>query len=102
MPPVCFLSGIGLTARWPSFSIAHVLYHLLSGMETEKISFLYLQPVFVAAQPPRAVSRSSTGIPRPTLYMASAIYVKGITAGIPASAISAQISALEAPRALRL
>ena len=55
----------------------------------------------MAAQPPRAVSRSSAGSFLPTVYMASIISSSGMNWGIPASDISAAIRALETPAALR-
>ena len=45
----------------------------------------------MAAQPPRAVSRSSAGSFLPTVYMASIISSSGMNWGIPASDISAAI-----------
>ena len=65
-------------------------------------SFLRMaRPVGVAAQPPRAVSRRSGLIRRPTERIAITVSSKGIRLGMPASAISALISAFIAPSALR-
>ena len=61
-----------------------------------------LLAVGVAAKPPRAVSRRSGCIIRPTFFMASTTSSKGITLVIPASAISLHSTALTAPMALRL
>ena len=59
------------------------------------------QPVGVAAQPPRAVSRSSAGIFLPTEYMVSSISSKGMIWRMPLRAISAAVMAMAAPAALR-
>ena len=61
-------------------------------------SFLRMaRPVGVAAQPPRAVSRRSGLIRRPTERIAITVSSKGIRLGMPASAISALISAFITP-----
>ena len=57
------------------------------------------QPVGVAAQPPRAVSRSSAGIFLPTEYMVSSISSKGMIWRMPLRAISAAVMAMAAPAA---
>ena len=59
------------------------------------------QALFVTAQPPRAVSLSSTGILLPTLYIVSSISSNGMSCVIPASAISVATKAFATPEALR-
>ena len=55
----------------------------------------------VVAQPPRAVSRSSSGMRRPTAYMVSSISSNGMNWRMPASDSSAATRAFATPAALR-
>ena len=65
------------------------------------IRSLMALPVGVAARPPSAVSRSSIGIRVPTSPMQSITSSTGMRLSIPASAISAQLTALTAPTTFR-
>jgi len=67
----------------------------------EAIRSFTARPVGVAARPPRAVSRSSTGRRRPTSPMASMTSSTGIRLSMPARAMSAAAMALTAPMTFR-
>ena len=68
----------------------------------EAIRSFTARPVGVAARPPRAVSRSSTGRRRPTSPMASITSSTGMRLSMPARAMSAAATAFMAPMTLRL
>ena len=62
---------------------------------------LTLWPKGVAARPPRAVSRSSTGRRRPTSPMQSMTWSTGTRLSMPARAMSAALTAFTAPMTFR-